>query len=244
MRSWWEGETDKTLPDDPSPCFLAPSWFWDYTQAQCQNLPALLALTEELKLITERCWSEITSHPKVASLLPPFLLLAACVDPGVKGVAVPVCSGWWVLRLPWVSWAQMEPTILRGHSRNTARVRAVPITGPVFSRAGLSEAIKDQGNEEARKELEQKEGLLLPVPRRIAVLSSASNSRELQPHSFWGYVHSLHLPVLCQTSRVHELEIQGKCDTACAQQSFLVLVPSLPCAGEENLGVWSAAVGL
>lgn len=27
VRSWWEGETDKTLPDDPSPCVLALSWF-------------------------------------------------------------------------------------------------------------------------------------------------------------------------------------------------------------------------
>lgn len=41
-----------------------------------------------------------------------------------------------------------------------------------------------------KNELEQREGFLLLVPRRIAVLSSASNSREIQPPKACGCVHS------------------------------------------------------
>lgn len=66
-----------------------------------------------------------------------------------------------------------------------------------------------------KNELEQREGLLLPVPRRIAVLSRASNSREIQPPKACGCVHSVHLrslPILCQTSCICELDKQRKWD--------------------------------
>lgn len=44
-----------------------------------------------------------------------------------------------------------------------------------------------------KNELEQREGLLLPVPRRTAILSSANNSREIHWEVVCGYIHCVHL---------------------------------------------------
>lgn len=89
---------------------------------------------------------------------------------------------------------------LWGHSCNTARGQScAPSWGQClarFSRAALGEEIKNQtslwGNEKQvmKNELELRGGLLLPAPRRIAVLSSANNSRKRQSPNVRGYLHS------------------------------------------------------
>lgn len=80
-----------------------------------------------------------------------------------------------------------------------------------------------------KNELEQREGLLLPVPRRIAVLSSANNSREIEPPDVCGYIDCVHLrslPVLCRPA-----ELMNCRNKDSVMQSLSVCSANLPGVG-------------